>query len=332
MVNASLNWASIVGIALSVCGAGLYFMRSFKPALARDYDVFFAAIGLLCGGILFFQGWRLDPILQFGQFLLAGTTVFFAYESVRLRGLAADQARRSSYFDDDQPSSRMPSGGTRRGWEDTYDQFEEPQPLSRRFSGQEDFDGDRSEEDFYRPRRTSRAAIPEQAASRRRRTRDEGDSWGSGSGTESRRRMARFGQIDDATETRSSFGERRNIRQEQRRGSRPSRNQQASTRNKPLEQNSLINRTKRDGGYSVSGRQINRPQGTPIRPEAEDASFTPSVRPKRSFQNEPFQAGKGLDTQKSQQGSSYSQGSDTAFQKNTSRTPKQRDNNSRFDN
>ena len=71
MVNASLNWASIVGIVLAVCGGGLYFLRSFKPALARDYDVFFAAIGLLCGGILFFQGWRLDPILQFGQFLLA---------------------------------------------------------------------------------------------------------------------------------------------------------------------------------------------------------------------------------------------------------------------
>ena len=65
MVNASLNWASIVGIVLAVCGGGLYFLRSFKPALARDYDVFFAAIGLLCGGILFFQGWRLDPILSF---------------------------------------------------------------------------------------------------------------------------------------------------------------------------------------------------------------------------------------------------------------------------
>ena len=91
MVNASLNWASIVGIVLAVCGGGLYFLRSFKPALARDYDVFFAAIGLLCGGILFFQGWRLDPILQFGQFLLAGTTVFFAYESVRLMGVATDQ-------------------------------------------------------------------------------------------------------------------------------------------------------------------------------------------------------------------------------------------------
>ena len=96
MVNASLNWASIVGIVLAVGGAFLYFMRSFKPALARDYDVFFAAIGLLCGGILFFQGWRLDPILQFGQFLLAGTTVFFAYESVRLRGVTTEQARRSS--------------------------------------------------------------------------------------------------------------------------------------------------------------------------------------------------------------------------------------------
>ena len=50
---------------------------------------------------------RLDPILQFGQFLLAGTTVFFAYESVRLRGVATDQARRSSYFDDD-PISDLP--------------------------------------------------------------------------------------------------------------------------------------------------------------------------------------------------------------------------------
>lgn len=53
MVNASLNWASIVGIVLAVGGTMLYFLRSFKPGLARDYDVFFAAVGLLCGGILF---------------------------------------------------------------------------------------------------------------------------------------------------------------------------------------------------------------------------------------------------------------------------------------
>ena len=82
MVNASLNWASIVGIVLAVCGAGLYFLRSFKPALARDYDVFFAAIGLLCGGILFFQGWRLDPFLQLGQFILAIGIIFESAPSV----------------------------------------------------------------------------------------------------------------------------------------------------------------------------------------------------------------------------------------------------------
>ena len=115
MVNASLNWASIVGIVLAVGGALLYFMRTFKPALARDYDVFFAAIGLLCGGILFFQGWRLDPILQFGQFLLAGTTVFFAYESVRLRGVATEQARRSAYFDDEPAPARGDGPGGLRG-------------------------------------------------------------------------------------------------------------------------------------------------------------------------------------------------------------------------
>jgi hypothetical protein len=137
VVNASLNWASIVGIVLAVGGALLYFMRSFKPALARDYDVFFAAVGLLCGGILFFQGWRLDPILQFGQFLLASTTVFFAYESVRLRGVTTDQARRSSYFDEDEPVP-SPAGPFRprmagRSWDEPEaDRFDEPQPLRRR--------------------------------------------------------------------------------------------------------------------------------------------------------------------------------------------------------
>jgi len=166
MVNASLNWASIVGIVLAVGGALLYFMRSFKPALARDYDVFFAAVGLLCGGILFFQGWRLDPILQFGQFLLAGTTVFFAYESVRLRGVTTEQAKRSSYFDDEEPGPepvRPRVGGG--GWADDRDRFDEPQPLRRRIRSRAE---DQEPDDFYRPSRPpSRAAIPERAASRR---------------------------------------------------------------------------------------------------------------------------------------------------------------------
>jgi hypothetical protein len=174
VVNASLNWASIVGIVLAVGGAFLYFMRSFKPALARDYDVFFAAIGLLCGGILFFQGWRLDPILQFGQFLLAGTTVFFAYESVRLRGVTTEQARRSSFFDDDEPLPPPARGRMGGGdWNPDVERLEEPQPLRRRIRSRET---EPEEDDFYRPQRTARTAIPERAASRRPADADDWDS------------------------------------------------------------------------------------------------------------------------------------------------------------
>ena len=246
MVNASLNWASIVGIVLAVGGALLYFMRSFKPALARDYDVFFAAIGLLCGGILFFQGWRLDPILQFGQFLLAGTTVFFAYESVRLRGVATEQARRSAYFDDEPAPARSGGpGGLRGGWDDGgYDRFDEPQPVRRRFSGSDDDVEDRPEEEFYRPRRTSRAAIPEEAASRRSTERDQADAgWGDDS--ERSRRMARFRAGEARDERRPDFGSRRTERDDQRRGSRP------------------------------VGRP-ERPAGEPAPSGAEDAAFAPS--------------------------------------------------------
>ena len=107
MVNFGLNSASVLGIFLAVAGAGLYFLRSVRPELSRDHDIFFAAVGLLCGLILLFQGWRLDPILQFGQFLLTGSAVFFAVESIRLRGATTEQAKRSSsYVDDDRRVSK----------------------------------------------------------------------------------------------------------------------------------------------------------------------------------------------------------------------------------
>jgi hypothetical protein len=228
VVNASLNWASIVGIVLAVGGALLYFMRSFKPALARDYDVFFAAVGLLCGGILFFQGWRLDPILQFGQFLLAGTTVFFAYESVRLRGVTTEQARRSSYFDDDEPAPRPRMGGG-RDWGDGVDRFDEPQPLRRRIrSRDEGFDDrDRDDDDFYRPRRpAARAAIPERAASRGERGSSEAasDSWDrpERSGRASMPEGPSRYRAGSAPAGAQDFGARRQGREESRRGSRPS--------------------------------------------------------------------------------------------------------------
>ena len=271
-------------------------MRSFKPALARDYDVFFAAIGLLCGGILFFQGWRLDPILQFGQFLLAGTTVFFAYESVRLRGISAEQARRSAYFDDE-PPARGQAPGMRGGYDDSYDSFDEPQPLRRRFAGQEFDRSEGQEDDFYRPRRNSRAAIPEQAASRRRGRPEEPSSWRQES--EQDRRMARFGnRDDDRPSTGPSFGDRRNQREDQRRGSRPSA---ASTREggpstaSPRASSARTASARTDSPRPSEESQgsvsrspfINRsaattspgvPQGTPFRQAAEDAAYSPSRR------------------------------------------------------
>jgi uncharacterized Zn finger protein (UPF0148 family) len=83
MVNASLNWASIVGVALVIAG----FIPFFKKSISTQYDPFLVPIFWLCGLILFFQGWRLDPILQFGQFLLAGVVFFVGYENIKLREL-----------------------------------------------------------------------------------------------------------------------------------------------------------------------------------------------------------------------------------------------------
>ncbi len=279
MVNASLNWASIVGIVLAVGGALLYFMRSFKPALARDYDVFFAAVGLLCGGILFFQGWRLDPILQFGQFLLAGTTVFFAYESVRLRGVTTEQARRSSYFDDEEPLPPPPdpyrprvSG---RGWDGPEaDRFDEPRPVRRRIPVREPDD---ETEDFYRPRRSARVAIPERAASRRLAPDSWDDPPSSPQPTPSEQRRYSAG----AAPTASEFGSRRRDRDslsETRRGSRPTATGEAIPRSsrRPTSAPAPSAVSNQDGRPGV-------PQGAPIRSgdatsastSMRDAEFTP---------------------------------------------------------
>ena len=270
MVNASLNWASIVGIVLAVGGALLYFMRSFKPALARDYDVFFAAIGLLCGGILFFQGWRLDPILQFGQFLLAGSAVFFAYESVRLRGVTTEQARRSSYFDDEEPAPAgpfRPRMGGRTWGEGENDRFDEPEPFKRRIPAPE---GEDEGEDFYRPRRSSRVAIPERAESRRPAAQDD---WSSAD----RSRFSAGGQ--GSAKPANDFGARRRDRDdgpEARRGSRPmasSEGMPRSSRRGPGGANGPGNATSAMGdsgarpmGDPASPRTAgSMPQGTPIR-------------------------------------------------------------------
>jgi Ycf66 protein N-terminus len=133
-VNFGGNPAAFLGIALAMGGVALYFLRNFRPQLARDYDIAFAAIALLCGAILLFQGWRLDPILTFGQYLLAGAAGFFAYESVRLRAATTEQAKRiSPIVDDERPVSRV-----YRAELDDPPVFDEERNVSRRIRGSRD--------------------------------------------------------------------------------------------------------------------------------------------------------------------------------------------------
>jgi hypothetical protein len=106
MVNFQFNSTSLVGILLMVAGAGLYLLRSFRPELARDHDIFFSAIGLVCGLIFVFQAWRFDPIMQFGQILLAATAGFFGFDSIRMRGITTQQAKRNTKIvEEDRPVS-----------------------------------------------------------------------------------------------------------------------------------------------------------------------------------------------------------------------------------
>ena len=306
MVNASLNWASIVGIVLAVCGGGRYFLRSFKPALARDYDVFFAAIGLLCGGILFFQGWRLDPILQCGQFLLAGTTVFFAYESVRLRGVATDQARRSSYFDDDSIPD-VPRNSRSRFNED-YERFEESERPSRRFKPQEDEFEEDYMEDRSRRRNVSRA-IPASAVSRRRPSSRELNQF---KNDEPIRRRQTSEDRDSKESVRNNFGERRNSsRNEVKTGSRPSINRKVSRQDNISSDDPSTLRKK-------STRSSVRQQT--VREEVEDASFKDANAVKKP--REIRRVGSSSRSSSKNQNSRYTVGRNKK---------KPRDNSSRFD-
>ncbi|MBE9036662.1 Ycf66 family protein [aff. Roholtiella sp. LEGE 12411] len=171
-VNFGANSASILGIFLAVAGAALYFLRTVRPELSRDQDIFFAAVGLLCGFILVFQGWRLDPILQFGQLLLVGSTVFFAVESIRLRSIATQQAKRNTpIVDDEREVSRNYSYNDRRKYQAEMDADLEPlpyeeeeRPVRPRIRGSRDEISSR--DDYYEdqaPRRSERRKGSESA-------------------------------------------------------------------------------------------------------------------------------------------------------------------------
>ncbi|MDX2100731.1 MAG: Ycf66 family protein [Leptolyngbyaceae cyanobacterium bins.59] len=185
MINFQFNLASISGIILAVGGAGLYFMRSARPQLSRDYDIFFAAVGLLCGIILVLYGWRFDPIMQFGQVLLTAATMFFAFENFRLRGVATEQARRNTpIVDDERPVSSRYERGYYVAELEELAPAEERSPASRRIRPSRDTRSSRVVDDYdeeiRRPsRRSSTPGDSERVASedrpRKRRPRPDDD-------------------------------------------------------------------------------------------------------------------------------------------------------------
>jgi len=61
MVNVPINWVSIIGIAGFIYGLSI-------QAKARKISLEGIALNI-SGSILFFQGWRLDPLLQIAYFL-----------------------------------------------------------------------------------------------------------------------------------------------------------------------------------------------------------------------------------------------------------------------
>ncbi|QIR37850.1 hypothetical protein HCG51_14775 [Tolypothrix sp. PCC 7910] len=93
-ISFGLNIASLLGYIYIIFGisymAFMVFLL-FKRASRLGSIAFviyllqallIPSIMLLCGFIFVFQGWRLDPILQFAQFLLTSLVIYFSVKDI----------------------------------------------------------------------------------------------------------------------------------------------------------------------------------------------------------------------------------------------------------
>jgi hypothetical protein len=85
--------STLLGLSLTIAGIFLYFIRIKNKQISKDYDLFFSSVGCLCGGILIFQGWRLDPILLLCQMMSGATAIFFIAETIWLRNISIEKER-----------------------------------------------------------------------------------------------------------------------------------------------------------------------------------------------------------------------------------------------
>ncbi|MDZ8051784.1 MAG: Ycf66 family protein [Aulosira sp. ZfuVER01] len=93
-VNFGFNTASLLGILYIIFGISymifmvfLLFRRasrlnSIAFVIYLVQALLIPSVMLLCGFIFVFQGWRLDPILQFAQFLLTILIIYFSAKDI----------------------------------------------------------------------------------------------------------------------------------------------------------------------------------------------------------------------------------------------------------
>jgi eukaryotic-like serine/threonine-protein kinase len=81
----SPTWVILLGVSLIALGVSLFFLRSWHPKIARDYDAVFAAIFCISGLMLLFQEERLKSEIKLSEFLIAGAGIFALAESLRWR-------------------------------------------------------------------------------------------------------------------------------------------------------------------------------------------------------------------------------------------------------
>jgi hypothetical protein len=102
-VNFGVNLASILGITYVIFGAvylifTIYLLISrasrFTSTLLTLYIIQLVLVPFcmfVSGLILTFQGWRLDPILQFEQFLLFALIIYFSVKDIFINAISRNR-------------------------------------------------------------------------------------------------------------------------------------------------------------------------------------------------------------------------------------------------
>lgn len=95
MLFLDFNLAIFLGFLLFFFSIYYYIVVRVRNSLiSRDIDILYSSLLLFTSGILIFQGWRLDPILLFGQFIISLLLVATLIENISLR----DKNKNSSEF------------------------------------------------------------------------------------------------------------------------------------------------------------------------------------------------------------------------------------------